>query len=106
MCLIPGHKETDVETTVHRLDPKLTEMAKNIFGADLIEAAYVATWAYPECTPQEIGERLDWKTFQEVTEVVDCGDTEIVLEFCNGKTVSIKSSEVGFIKATQGLNIA
>ena len=82
-----------MRNTAYRFDPKLTEMAKNLFGDELIKAAFVAALHFPLSSQEETEDRLDKAMYKEVTTDIDGLGKHIMIEFCNGKKVDFSSSE-------------
>lgn len=88
-----------------RYNEKLTEIAKNIFGEDIVDSAYVTTWDL--MSPKgEIIKRIEKESEHYSDSNPDCKpneiDTdskEIVVTFKNGKSVEFSSSEWGAVRS-------
>lgn len=76
-----------------RLDPKLTEMAKNIFGDDMIDSAYVSIEGSGIASDE-----LDEEMYKKIDEHIDIDYKKIVLKLRNGRMVLIYTSEWGNIE--------
>lgn len=82
-------------------DPVLLEIAQAVFGADLVVRAWVETYDYGNDTQVSLERRLHEGLFQRPPEFggeLDYDDTDIVLEFNNGRRLRFWASEWAGIK--------
>jgi len=88
-----------MEKTIARKNLKLLELAENVFGNGIVVDAFVTTWAFADCTHEEISHRLDYED-ERVFKNNDGGGLDlscldIILEFCNGRKIIFSNSEWG-----------
>lgn len=85
---------------LRRYDPILTQCAKNVFG-EIVVAAYVCDDFFDFLTQVENEDSIQKKMFKAISDEIDNGATNIVIEFCNGRRVSFTNSEWGTISIAE-----
>jgi len=87
-----------MNTTAIRYNKELTATAKAIFG-DIVAKAFTTTWNTTS-TKEDVQQRLSSEDRDFIREEIeiDIGATEVWIEFTNGKTVAMQSSEWGTIE--------
>jgi len=80
---------------------ELTDIAKSVFGEDLVLSAYVTTATYSK-------EELNWEVYIELQKAasnyfgtinneLDLDTKDIIIQFCNGRHLYFTNSEWGSI---------
>lgn len=89
---------------VYRESKTLLVIAKNVFGKDLVNNAFISTW-YDENNPYHNAEKLP-EIFENKEKIISnniqYGELEfegdpIILEFNNGKRIMFDSGESGWL---------
>jgi hypothetical protein len=79
-------------------DDKLEQMAKTIFGAGLVDKAYVASYWFYNSTGHENKCRLAGEIYEEVADEICIDGKNIIILFTNGKAVLFTNAEWGSIE--------
>ena len=81
-----------------RKSEALTNRAKEIFGEDIVEAAYMTTGQLEDRTWKlPLSVRLDGAGLCYHEKMIDISDVYIIIEFKNGKKVGFTAHEYGNI---------
>lgn len=82
-------------------DNNLLAQARAVFGEDLVVAAYVTTWVGDHDSEDALKKRIADERYESPDLCpdgsIDIGEKEILITFCNGRTISFQSSEWGSI---------
>ncbi len=79
-------------------DAALEQMAKTIFGAGLVDKAYVNSYWFDSRTACENKERLARELYEEGDDEICLDGKNIVILFTNGRAVLFTNSEWGSIE--------
>lgn len=82
------------QDTAARRDPNLEQMAKNIFGDDIVDSAYVTTYNFTHCV-NDAPKRLDDELYEKVEDEIDLDSKDIIIKFKNGNAIILTNSEWG-----------
>lgn len=86
----------------HLRSKKLTEIARNIFGEDIIDGVYVEYFDKKDI--QNIKKDIESKN-KNSENFISCDNKTVVVKFKNGNLISFTNSEWGSIAKVETLNL-